>query len=345
MHPFVSVIAFTMPILRASLCGVALCALASCQKEPASPVPLRVTSASAPTVSSPAKASDANGPDTIPLRPLPDAMSPRLGSKWNDIRATEIAVNAIERLTNWPTLGLCESACRIDAHELVQGEEPRANGSRHLVVLAINGGEEDGSGAMLRGTTIGVCTFERQVAVWTLAECRQDAARLPRAYGDYDRLEAHVRSDAAAGVSIVVDWAQMATGEQDNHIALLRRVDGRFTNVLDLATGEDTQGNYADRPDIETGWTTTWAFQDVSTPTPDIVATATGHRGRDGVDCKAHYHFDGGRYQIAEISTGTAVSCPWRNDVATRSSASATAGSAMPSALSPASAPSAAQSQ
>jgi hypothetical protein len=334
-----SIRVFTMPTHRALLCCLALWALAACQKESAPTLPPRVAAAAASTGASERSAAEAHQDASTPLRPLPGALSPTLGADWNAVRAGQIAINAIERLTTWPALGLCESACRIDARELAQGEERGLDGERHLVVLSINGGEEDGSGPMFQGTAIGVCTFDRRAGSWTLTDCQEDAARLQRGYGEYTQLKAHVHTDAAMGTSIVVDSADMATGEEYRYLTLLRRVGGRFTDVLDLKTGEDTHGNYQEHPDIETAWTTAFAYQDASTPTPDIVATATGHRGLAGIDCKARFRFDRNRYHIAEIN-GSSAACPWRSDATTSTStASSSATSATDSTVSPASGP------
>ena len=309
---------------RVLLCALALTALVACEK---------ASRGAPPPPSAPASAR----PDPAPVGPrlaaLPDALPTTLGPEWDDDRAAGVAANVIQRSTQWPALGLCREVCRVGTGVLVQGEDPGSGGSRHLVVLNVFGSEMDGAGGQFVGTAIAVCSFERRSGLWTLADCRQDAARLPHGYGGFDELVAAIRADADAGTSIAVEWAKSATGEQDRSLALLRRVDGRFADVLDLDIGEDTNGNYADRPDVQASWKATWAFQKISASQLDIIATALGQRGGSPVDCRARFHFDGRRYRQDSTSAGPEA-CPWASRAPPESGASAASAPAAASATS-----------
>ncbi len=305
---------------RMLLCATWFSALVACSKETTVVAGARV--AAAASNASSRELSGARQLAAPNLAPLPDALSPNIGGEWNSIRAEQVAENAMERSTDWAGLGLCSSACRVDARMLMEAEDPSDGAGRHLMVLAISGSEADGAGAMFQGTAIGICSFERKTGNWTLTECREDAARVPYGYGDYDALEAVIRSDSEGGVVVVVDWAKTGTGERSRYLAFLRRVDGRFTTVLELSTGVDTMGNYADRPDIEASWRATWDFQRSATTVPDILTTATGNEGLRHIDCRARFRFDGRQYVKAEASASR-ESCPWADEEPPKSAASA----------------------
>lgn len=301
----------------ALLCALALSTLAACDRSSPRVAPAHVAVAVASATSSARPA--ASAAPAAELVPLPAALSPVLGAEWHAERAADVAINAIARSTAWPSLGLCESECRVDTQVLAQGEEAADAGARHLVVLSVNGREGDGAGAMFHGTTIAVCTFELRQGLWTLADCREDAARMDRGYGQFNELLATVRNDGVA-----VEWSDWASGEEDRTLQLLRRVKGRFAEVLTLDFGADTHGNYADRPDIQTAWKATWDDDQGAGAVPDVVATAHGHQGGEAVDCKARYRFDGARYQLRETSAGRPA-CPWAVEAPRKAASASTA--------------------